>query len=538
MADSTALLPSKTNTLIQVTSASAQQLSNALGDIYVGRTNQDGPGPATTSIRRGLVAFDIADSIPAGATITAVTLSVDDVQGTGGSETVSLCRMLRDWGQGTSYFSGGRGTQATNGDATWYCTFYNAGNPSASPTWTAPGGQSGVDYSASVSAVSTISPGSLDQSSSWSSATSPSMLTDVQRWLDSPATNFGWMMLGNESAGQTAQRLGGQYAVAPETPPQLSIQYDPPWIWTGSAGNGAWTTASNWSNGSGFPGSGAAIVLGGSQATSGAVDLLAMTPSVSHLTFDANNVVTLTSTAAGGGRLTLDNGGNPAAVVVSGSGHAIDAKVAVALDSDAWITTSGSGDSLSIAGDIVNGTVAHGIIKDGLGTLILSGSDTYTGGTSVVAGTLILASGAALPDGTSLTVAAGGTLVFDPSAALASAAGGQSLAASPGPSSTVVPEPGTPVLLVTGALLATCAAWRRKALTCRPRPPSGSGPLRARLTSSTFTSGTPTRPPSGAWLFSRSNCSIWSCSSFSLRLRSSWPRRRRRDPVAKGRCPA
>ena len=213
-------------------------------------------------------------------------------------------------------------------------------------------------------------------------------------------------------------------------------------------------------------------MLGGSQATSGTVDLLLRSPERQPPDLRREQVITITSTAPGGGQLTLDNGGSPAAVVVSGSGHAIDDTVAVMLDSDAWITTSGSGDSLSIAGDIINGTAAHGIVKDGLGTLILSGSDTYTGGTSVVAGTLILASGAALPDGTSLTVAAGGTLVFDPSAALASAAGGQSLAASPGPSSTVVPEPGTPVLLVTGALLATCAAWRRKALTCRPRPPS------------------------------------------------------------------
>jgi len=46
-AASIVLLPSKTNSLIQVASASAEQLSNGLGDIYVGRTNQDGQGPAT-----------------------------------------------------------------------------------------------------------------------------------------------------------------------------------------------------------------------------------------------------------------------------------------------------------------------------------------------------------------------------------------------------------------------------------------------------------------------------------------------------------
>ena len=102
-------------------------------------------------------------------------------------------------------------------------------------------------------------------------------------------------------------------------------------------------------------------------------------------------------------------------MVVSGSGHAIDGTVALALDSDAWIT-AGGGDSLVIAGDISNGTAAHGIIKDGLGTLVLSGSDTYTGGTTVDAGTVVIAGNMALPDGTSLTIGAGGTLIFGPPA--------------------------------------------------------------------------------------------------------------------------
>jgi autotransporter-associated beta strand protein len=73
------------------------------------------------------------------------------------------------------------------------------------------------------------------------------------------------------------------------------------------------------------------------------------------------------------------------------------------------------------------------------GTLILSGSDSYTGGTTVNAGTLILASNTALPDGTSLTVGAGGAFIFDPS-----------LAGAPVAASTIsaVPEPGTLLLLV------------------------------------------------------------------------------------------
>ena len=141
--------------MIQVTGASVQQLSNGLGDIYVGRTNQDGQGAATISIRRGLVAFDVADNIPAGATITGVTLTMDDVMGLNGNQTVSLSRMFRNWGKAPPFFRW-PGVPATNGDATWYYTSYNAGNPAASPAWTAPGGESGVDYSASVSAASLI----------------------------------------------------------------------------------------------------------------------------------------------------------------------------------------------------------------------------------------------------------------------------------------------------------------------------------------------------------------------------------------------
>src|SRR5262249_41708491 len=89
-ADSVVLNPTKTNTLIQVTSASDQQLSNGLGDVFVGRTNQDGPDAPTISIRRGLVAFDPAAAVPAGATITAVTMTADDVKGMNGNQGISL----------------------------------------------------------------------------------------------------------------------------------------------------------------------------------------------------------------------------------------------------------------------------------------------------------------------------------------------------------------------------------------------------------------------------------------------------------------
>lgn len=223
-AASVTLTPSKDNTLIQVTAANVQQLSNGQGDIFVGRTNQDGQGPATISKRRGLIAFDVAGSgIPAGATITAVSLTVRDVMGLNGDRATNLHRTAADWGEGSSFFSGGVGGPSADGDATWFYRFYNATTPAASTPWTTAGG----DYNAASSGSSIISDDlGGGQLFTWTSAANPQLLADVQSWLANPAANFGWTMIGHESAGQTAKRLNsGESNVAPNVPPQLTIEY-------------------------------------------------------------------------------------------------------------------------------------------------------------------------------------------------------------------------------------------------------------------------------------------------------------------------
>ena len=87
---------------------------------------------------------------------------------------------------------------------------------------------------------------------------------------------------------------------------------------------------------------------------------------------------------------------------------------------DLIVHQNGAGD-LSIDSNIVNGTGASGLTKTGSGTLVLNGTNSYTGTTSVRGGTLQVAASANLGSG-SITLDAGTlrvTSAFDTSRALA-----------------------------------------------------------------------------------------------------------------------
>ncbi|MCI0492260.1 MAG: hypothetical protein L0Z07_04915, partial [Planctomycetes bacterium] len=224
------LAPSKDNTLIQQTDPGSQ-LSNGQGDVFVGRTGQP-----SGSVRRGLLAFDIAGNVPAGSIITGVTLTIRETTGNNGDRVLALHRVLQDWGEGASFHTGGTGAAAQDGDATWLYTYYDFNNPASSPTWSTPGGHFSPTVSASTIVYDQFAPGPIlppGSSFSWLSTSDPQMLADVQSWLDNPAANFGWILLGDESVGNTAKRVGSGESA---TPPELVITYVPePATWALSA---------------------------------------------------------------------------------------------------------------------------------------------------------------------------------------------------------------------------------------------------------------------------------------------------------------
>jgi len=88
--------PSKDNTLYQFVSLDGDR-SNGVGvHFFAGET-------AEAELRRGVLAFDIAGSIPAGSTIISVSLSMNMSRAASSTaRTVELHKLLADWGEGTS----------------------------------------------------------------------------------------------------------------------------------------------------------------------------------------------------------------------------------------------------------------------------------------------------------------------------------------------------------------------------------------------------------------------------------------------------
>lgn len=201
---SVSLVSSADNTLYEDPTGS---LSDGAGpNFYVGET----AGKAPNDARRGLIKFDLS-SIPSGATINSVTLALNMSKTSSGAENISLHTALKNWGEGTSNAgaNGGKGVMATTGDATWLYTSYNT------QQWTTAGG----DFTSTASATTSVNGVGSYQ---WTGA---GLVADVQQWVNSPSTNFGWEVLGNESTADTTKQFDTRENSTAADRPTLTIDY-------------------------------------------------------------------------------------------------------------------------------------------------------------------------------------------------------------------------------------------------------------------------------------------------------------------------
>jgi autotransporter-associated beta strand protein len=110
-------------------------------------------------------------------------------------------------------------------------------------------------------------------------------------------------------------------------------------------------------------------------------------------------------TIQGGGTLDLGGSTNTVRGLALASGSVVDGTL---LGSSSHVVQSGAV-SAGLAGPA-------GLLKNTSGTVTLSGTNTYTGGTTVSAGVLLVNNSAAIPGGSTLSIGADGSVVLgDPS---------------------------------------------------------------------------------------------------------------------------
>lgn len=208
VAQTVTLTPSKDNTLYE---AFSDPQSNGAGEyLFAGYTIR-GAGE-----RRALLRFDIASALPPGAQVVSATLRLNISRNNADINIGLLHRSLADWGEGASNAGGpgGQGTSPAPGDATWLHRFF------PNVFWASTGGDFVTTPSgqASLPGAPTLGP------VFW--ATSSGIVSDVQAWLDQPATNFGWVLRLNDG-GIGALRFDSREATAASVRPTLTIVYTP-----------------------------------------------------------------------------------------------------------------------------------------------------------------------------------------------------------------------------------------------------------------------------------------------------------------------
>jgi len=191
----------------------AADTSNGAG--YVMIAGLDG----RRQIRRGLIHIDLS-SIPAGSRIDSVQVRLTTVTFNGTTVTVGLHRALSRWGEGTSAANCDVipcadptfGAPATPGDATWFKRLW------PDTLWTNPGG----DYVANASSSTTVAGTAFW---TWRWRTSATIVSDVQGWLDDPSSNYGWVIIGDESSTGTHKWFGTHEMPQEDFRPEIVIHY-------------------------------------------------------------------------------------------------------------------------------------------------------------------------------------------------------------------------------------------------------------------------------------------------------------------------
>jgi fibronectin-binding autotransporter adhesin len=224
--------------------------------------------------------------------------------------------------------------------------------------------------------------------------------------------NLAVSTLENSGAGLTGEGTYNPVAVA-----YSGFVYTGQGVYT-AAGSSSWGTVSatptNWTANGGVPGldpnfvSTDSATFGNSiGATAATVTLDNDSPSLKAVTFDNTQGGSYTIAQGTGGTLKLNSGAGTATIANAAGNNTISAPIE--LDSNTAASVAG-GDTLTLSGNISD-VGGKSLTVSGPGTTILSGANSFSGGTTLSSGTLDANSTTSLGSGP-LTVG-GGTLDLD-----------------------------------------------------------------------------------------------------------------------------
>jgi fibronectin-binding autotransporter adhesin len=250
--------------------------------------------------------------------------------------------------------------------------------------------------------------------------------------------NNAWFVLNNEAAQQTVVGLNGD----PTTIVGTTNSANPVVVTiTPSAG----LTAN-------FAGAIEQVDLLGKTGANSTISLVLDGPGTQILS--GSNAYTGTTTISQG-TLQIGNGGTTGSLSGGTGGSVITVNDTLVFDRSNTVTQGTDFSSAAITGNGV-------LVQAGSGTLVLTGTNTYSGGTIVENGILTTQSPTALPSGTNLTVGQGASSLFSPALATPQVTHSDVVA---------VPEPGTAALLAAGVVMVMCFRRRRsgKVTNCSVR---------------------------------------------------------------------
>ena len=300
--------------------------------------------------------------------------------------------------------------------------------------------QSNLSVSASIGSELTIS-GAIGEAGGSRSLTfgggGKLILSGVNGYSGGTVVSDGTLVVTSPDALADYSNLTvGNFAVSTTIPGQ----------WANNSG-GKWSSPADWSGGN-IPRTGQDTAAFGAVLNSGTANIILDIPvSLAGLSFSPSGGASYLVTSASSNGLTLSNAAGAATIGGSGTN---EIAAPITLGSNLSISAS-AGSVLTISGAIGESGSHRSLTFSGGGTLILSGTNSYDGGTVVSGGKLVVASVYALADGSNLTV---GNL-----AAFAPVVPPEAIAVAP------VPEPST-VALLSAAAIALLGCFRRKQNAC------------------------------------------------------------------------